>query len=56
MDQHNDLTGAYAVDMVVSQVHSHEVGAPEFPRASLVSASWVDGPSVRNARAVTVKS
>ena len=47
MNQHNELTGAAAVDMVVSQINNGEVGVQEFPRATLIGASWVEGPSVR---------
>jgi LacI family transcriptional regulator len=46
-NQHNRVTGEAAVDMVVSQIHNNEVGVQEFPRATLIGASWVDGPSVR---------
>lgn len=47
MNQHNFVTGEAAVDMVVSQIHNNETGVQEFPRATLIGASWVDGPSVR---------
>lgn len=45
MNQHNDVAGEAAVDMVVSQLRSQERGVPEFPRATLIGASWVNGPS-----------
>jgi LacI family transcriptional regulator len=47
MNQHNRVTGEAAVDMVVSQIHRNEAGVQEFPRATLIGATWVDGPSVR---------
>lgn len=47
MNQHNFVTGQAAVDMVVSQIHNNEVGVQEFPRATLIGATWVDGTSVR---------
>ncbi len=47
MNQHNDAVGEAAVDMVVGQIHRNESGIPDFPRATLVGASWVDGSSVR---------
>ena len=47
MNQHNHVTGEAAVDMVVSQIHNNETGVQEFPRATLIGATWVDGPSVR---------
>lgn len=55
MDQHNDLTGEAAVDMVIGLLHNHEVGIPAHPRATLVEASWVPGPTVRDRNHLTVK-
>lgn len=48
MDQHNDQTGEAAVDMLVSMLHNNESGVPAFPRATLISGSWVRGETVRN--------
>ena len=47
MNQHNFVTGEAAVDMVVSQIHNNETGVQEFPRATLIGASWVDGTTVK---------
>lgn len=47
MDQHNDLTGEAAVDMLVSMLNNNESGVPAFPRATLISGSWTDGKTVR---------
>ncbi|HWL17271.1 MAG TPA: LacI family DNA-binding transcriptional regulator [Opitutus sp.] len=47
MNQHNFVTGEAAVDMIVSQIHNNDVGVQPFPRATLIGATWVDGPSVR---------
>jgi LacI family transcriptional regulator len=47
MDQHNDVVGEAAVDMLVGLLHSHEGGAPAFPRATLIGASWREGETVR---------
>jgi LacI family transcriptional regulator len=47
MNQHNLVTGEAAVDMIVSQIHNNETGVQEFPRATLIGASWVEGSSVR---------
>ncbi len=49
MHQRNDMTGEAAVDMVISQIHNNERGAPDFPRSTLISPEWRDGPSVRKA-------
>jgi LacI family transcriptional regulator len=56
MDQHNDLTGEAAVDMLISQLHNNEIGVPRFPRATLIEATWVPGKTVRvQKRHLTVK-
>lgn len=47
MNQHNDLSGAAAIDMVISMIHSGESGVPPFPRATLIGGTWVDGETVR---------
>ena len=45
MNQHNFAVGEAAVDMVISQIHNNETGVNEFPRATMIGATWVDGPS-----------
>jgi LacI family transcriptional regulator len=47
LEQHNDLTGEAAVDMLVSMLHYEEPGIPAYPRATLVGASWADGATTR---------
>lgn len=49
MNQHNDMTGEAAVDMLISMIHSGERGVPEFPRATLIGPTWVDGQTVKAA-------
>ena len=50
IDQHNDVVGATAVDMLVGMIHRGETGVPIFPRATLIGGSWIDGKTVqRNA-------
>lgn len=46
MNQHNDLVGEAAVDMLVSMVHHHEHGVPKHPRATMIGSSWVNGETV----------
>jgi LacI family transcriptional regulator len=46
MDQHNDVAGAAAVDLLVSMLQGHETGVPTFPRATLIGATWVTGTTV----------
>ncbi|CAN5415397.1 hypothetical protein BH09VER1_BH09VER1_55110 [soil metagenome] len=47
MDQHNDVVGEAAVEMLVGMIHHNERGVPDFPRATLVGSTWVDGKTVR---------
>jgi len=47
MDQHNDLTGEAAVDMLVSLLNNNEAGVPAAPRAMLIGGSWADGATAR---------
>jgi len=46
MNQHSSVIGEAAVDMLISQINSNETGIQEFPRATLIGATWVDGRSV----------
>ncbi len=48
MDQHNDQTGAAAVDMLLGMLHHQEFGVPSFVKATLIGASWVAGNTVRS--------
>lgn len=50
MDQHNDLAGEAAVDMVISQIHNNESGILEFPRSTLIGATWTESESIRPMR------
>jgi len=47
MDQHNDICGEAAVDMLINMIYNGEKGFPEFPRATLIGASWIDGETIR---------
>lgn len=47
MNQRNDLVGEAAVEMLISMTHRQEKGVPEFPRATLIGSTWVDGETVR---------
>jgi LacI family transcriptional regulator len=50
MDQHNDIAGAVAVDMLIGMIHGNETGIPAFPRGTLIGSTWVDGATVVRAR------
>jgi len=56
MNQHNDVVGEAAVDMVVGLIHRNENGIPAFPRATMIGASWMEGESVRAQAAVTSRA
>ena len=46
MDQHNDITGEAAVEMLIGLIHNNESGVPDFPRATLIGSTWKDGRTV----------
>lgn len=46
MNQHNDITGESAIDMVISRIHNGEIGIPEFPQATMIGPTWEDGDTV----------
>lgn len=48
MDQHNDVAGEAAVDLLTSMLQGREIGVPAFPRATLIGATWVRGGSVQS--------
>ena len=47
MNQHNDVVGEAAVEMVISMIHNGEQGVPNFPRGTLVGSTWIDGKTAR---------
>lgn len=47
MNQHNDLAGQAAVDMLVGMLHRGERGPPPFPLATLIGPSWAPAAQVR---------
>jgi len=46
MHQNNTLVGVGSVDMLVGQLHRNEVGLPQFPKASFIQSTWIDGPTI----------
>jgi DNA-binding LacI/PurR family transcriptional regulator len=46
MNQHNDVVGEAAIDMVISMIHHGAQGVPCFPRGTLVGSTWMNGSSV----------
>jgi len=55
MKQNNHLVGAFAVDLLVSQIHRNEYGVPAAPRGMMVESHWVEGKTVRKATPVPKK-
>ena len=53
MDQHNDEGGEAAVDIMIRGLQNGEVGVPDHPRATLITATWLMGNTVVDRRAVT---
>lgn len=41
MNQHNDVAGEAAVDMLIGAIHRGESTVPAFPRATLISPTWM---------------
>jgi LacI family transcriptional regulator len=51
MNQHNDIVGEAAVDMLIHKIYHHEFFDESFPRATLIGATWMEGTSVRPQKA-----
>ena len=47
MDQHNDITGETAINMVIEAVHHDDARPPVHPKATLISPVWRDGETVK---------
>ena len=47
MNQHNEMTGQAALDMLISKIHHDDRGIPAFPTATLIGATWVEGETLR---------
>jgi LacI family transcriptional regulator len=47
MNQHNEIVGEAAVEMVINMIHHHTPGVQPFPRATFIGSTWVDGKSVK---------
>ncbi len=47
VDQHNELAGEAAIDMLIGMIHSGETGVPPFPRATLIDGTWISGRTIR---------
>ena len=48
MCQHNDIVGEAAVEMLISMIHHDETSITQFPRATMIGSSWVDGATVKD--------
>jgi LacI family transcriptional regulator len=46
VDQHNDRTGAAAVDLMVQMIHAGETALSTSPRAMLIEPTWIDGSTL----------
>jgi LacI family transcriptional regulator len=43
MNQHNELAGRAAVDMLIGMLHRSEKGPPPFPQATIIGPAWRAG-------------
>lgn len=50
MDQNNDTVGAFAVDLVIGQLHRNETGIPKQPKCMMTESQWVAGKTLRKRR------
>lgn len=50
VNQHSELVGAAAVDLVDAQLRRNERGVPQHSKTVLISGEWVPGPTVRDLR------
>ena len=48
MNQNNDVVGAFAADLVISQLHRNEAGIPDRPKCMMTESQWVRGSTLRN--------
>jgi len=55
MDQHNDLIGSAAVDMLIGMIHHNQAKLPCFPQATLIDSTWVHGKTCPKRRLVCTK-
>jgi len=51
LEQNGHAIGAAAVDLVIGQLSSNELGLPAIPKVVQIAGRWVDGPTVRPPRA-----
>ena len=47
MHQNNEAVGAFAVDLVIGQLHHNEVGIPDRPKCMMIESQWVSGHTLR---------
>jgi LacI family transcriptional regulator len=52
VNQHPELVGSAAVDLVDAQLRRNERGVPKHSTTVLISGEWVAGPTVRDLRAI----
>jgi LacI family transcriptional regulator len=48
MDQHNDLVGEAAVDMLIGMIHENTMSVAAFPQSRLIGSTWIDGKTVKS--------
>ncbi|GAB4172209.1 MAG: LacI family DNA-binding transcriptional regulator [Terrimicrobiaceae bacterium] len=47
MNQNNQAVGAFAIDLVVGQLHRNETGVPSHPKCMMTESQWVPGQTLR---------
>jgi len=51
MNQSNEMVGAFAMDLVIGQLHRNETGIPASPKCMMNESEWVPGSTLRKAPA-----
>jgi LacI family transcriptional regulator len=47
VDQHHEILGAAAVDLVVGQLYRNETGVPSHPKYVTIEGSWIKGATLQ---------
>jgi LacI family transcriptional regulator len=50
IDQHHEIMGAAAVDLVVGQLYRNETGVPLHPKTVMIEGTWINGMTLVNRR------
>lgn len=49
LQENQQLTGAWAMELLVARLMTSDFGVPGAPRIEMVESEWIDGPTLRQA-------